>query len=195
VSGFFLAIIAALLVGIGARDQATVAALSARQGPRPALLMVALGCSCACTAVITWLSFEVGVWLVAPARIMLAAIALACAGLGTLVRLPRKPPPREPTNSLFAAALVFLSQQLTDASRLLVAALVLSGFEPVPVAAGGAMGSCFSLACGWRAPLLADQIRLRIVRRIAGVLLIGTSLWLGVTALHVIVRGDHSVQI
>lgn len=182
VTGFLFAFIAVLLAGIGARDQVTVARLSARAGQRPALLTVAIALGVATAAFAAWLSMEVSPMLNARARTLFAAIALGFAGLESLALSPGRKP-EEPTRSLAAIAIVLLAHQLTDAARFLIFGLAVATGAAVPAGAGGALGGAFLLGAAWAMPELFDWQRVRIWRRISGAVLLAVALVAGFTAI------------
>ena len=176
-SGFLFAFIASLVVGIGARDQALVAALSERQGARPLLLVVAVLSACVSAAAATWAGLQVTPLLAPAARTMLVAIVLMLAALELLVMRPLRTP-AEPTESLFAFGTVLLAQQITDAARLVIFALAAGSLLPAATALGGALGGSVTVLAGW---LLAGQLRqwpLAMVRRGLGLVLLGIVAWL-----------------
>lgn len=168
---FYLTLIAALLAGIGARDQATVAALVARQGRRPAVLVVALGCAVA-TAVVAALAAR---WLLGvlppPARGIFGGIALAMAGIESLA-VPARRAFREPTHSLGALALVLLAQQLTDAMRFVVFGLGVAMAAPFAAGAAGVLAGTALGALAWRRPEWPVHTFAWLTRRVAGGLLV-----------------------
>ena len=147
-SGFFLSFLAVLLASIGARDVATVAGLSARQGARPALLLVAAASAGGAAAVMGWAANAVLPLLAEDARGVMAAITLAVAGAEMLV-LRARPLPAEPTESLGAGALVLLAQQLTDAARFMIFGIGIGLAAPVSAAAGGALGGAAAMLGAW----------------------------------------------
>lgn len=176
-SGFLFAFLASIVVGIGARDQALVAALSERQGARPAVLVLAMLSACASAAVATWAGVQVIPMLVPAARTMLVAMVLAVAALELLVIRPLKAP-AEPTESLFAFGAVLLAQQLTDASRFVLFALAAASQFPAATALGGAIGGSATVLAGW---MLAGELRqwpLTTVRRGLGLVLLALAAWL-----------------
>jgi Ca2+/H+ antiporter, TMEM165/GDT1 family len=165
VSGFLFALIACLVASLGGRDQVLVARLAAAQGPRPALLVVALVAALASTALAAWAGARLLADLAPSQRGLGAALALIAAGADMLVLGPGKPP-AEPTRSLFAAFVVLLAHQITDAARLLVLALAVATAAPLPAGMGGALGSGAALVSGWLAPALTGRIARP--RRLAG---------------------------
>ncbi|MEP7222705.1 MAG: hypothetical protein ABI673_08575 [Novosphingobium sp.] len=174
-SGFLFAFLCAVLAGIGARDQVLVAQLSARLGPHPGLLVVALCTGGAASAGAAFaasaMSAQMATAMGGPARLVFAALALAIAGAEALLSRPRKPAD-EPTRSLVAAAVVLLAGQLTDAVRLVVLALALLTAAPIPVGMGGAAASAALLGTAWAFPALATNHRTALARRIAGGILL-----------------------
>jgi hypothetical protein len=171
-SGFLFALIASFVVGVGARDQALVAALGEQQGARPAVLVVAVLSAWASAAAASWAGAQVTPMLLPAARTMLVAMVLALAALELLFIRPLKSP-AEPTESLFAFGAVLLAQQLTDATRFVIFALAAAAQLPVTTALGGAIGGSATVLAGW---LLAGDLRhwpLTMVRRMLGLVLLG----------------------
>lgn len=176
-SGFLFALIASIVVGIGARDQALIAALSERQGARPAVLVLAVVSACASAAAATWAGAQVTPMLVPAARTMLVAMVLAMAALELLFIRPLKAP-AEPTESLFAFGAVLLAQQVTDASRFVIFALAAASQFPAATALGGAIGGSVTVLAGW---LLAGELRhwpLVMIRRMLGAVILALAAWL-----------------
>jgi hypothetical protein len=168
VSGFLFALIACLLASLGARDQVLVARVTAAQGARPLLLVIALLAAAATAALAGWAAARLLGDLAPPLRSVAAGLVLVLAGGEMLLLGPGKPP-AEPTRSLFAAFLVIFAHQLTDAARLLVLALGVGTAAPVAAGLGGALGSGAALVGGWLAPDV--PARLGPARRIAGAVL------------------------
>lgn len=176
-SGFLFALIASIMVGIGARDSALVAALSERQGARPAVLVLAVLSAWASAAAATWAGVQVTPMLVPAAQTMLVAMVLALAALELLFIRPLKAP-AEPTESLFAYGAVLLAQQLTDAARFVIFALAAASQLPAATALGGAIGGSVTVLAGW---LLAGELRrwpLAMIRRVLGVAMLALAGWL-----------------
>lgn len=169
-SGFLLALLAVLIVGLGARDQLLLAAMTARQGARPTVLVAALATALLATGLAAAASGLIARQLGGNARLVFAAIALALAGAELLfTRRPRVP--REPTHSLGAFAVVALAAQLTDAVRFLVLAIAVAVRSPLAVGLGGAVGAAVLAIGAWQsgeALLARDLTRLR--RRLGAVL-------------------------
>lgn len=179
-TGLFFALVAALVIGLGSRDQVLVAQLAERQGARPALLLVALASSAATAGFAAWGAAQVAEQLHSSGRasLLLAVVALGLAGLEMLVRAPRRMPD-EPTHSLGAFALVILATQLTDATRFLIFAIALATQAPLVVGLGGAAGAMVVVSAGWTAPETLQSRWLTVLRRILGGLLLlgGLMLW------------------
>ncbi len=170
-----IALLATLLAGIGARDQLTVAALSARQGQRPALLIVALTIAVATALAAGLLEREALGWPT-HAQHIAAAIILAVAGAEMLLLAPRKAP-TEPTASLFAAGIVLLADSVVDPARLTILAVALALGSPAAAALGGVGATMATVTIGWLAAGALPLARLRLARRGLG------GGWLAVAAL------------
>lgn len=173
-SGFLYTLLATCLAGFGARDQVLVAQLALIQGRRPALLAVALIAAAASCVPAVWLATRLLGDLTPAARGLFGSLALLLAG-GEMLLLGPPRAPAEPTRSLFAAGIVLLGFQVTDAARLLVLALAVETAAPVPAGLGGALGSVAGLLAGWSAPPAVIGPRARRIRRMigAGLLLAG----------------------
>ena len=180
-SAAYLTLLAVLLAGFGSRDQVTVAGLTASQGARPALLVVALAVTCVTTGFAAWAGSIVAPEIVPQARLVLAALALALAGIESLVIVPRARP-AEPTHSLGAAAVVLLAHQLTDAARFLVFGIAVLTLAPVPAGIGGLLGGIALLVAAWSAPALAAGPKTRLFRRLIGAGLLLLAVWLALGA-------------
>ncbi len=182
-SGFLFAFLATLLISLGARDQLLVAQLSAKQGQRPSLLAVAVfSCTMTCAAAAWLATIFVTELPTIPARMVFAGLALVLAGVEAVLLGARKLP-QEPTHSLFAALIVLLAQQVTDATRFAVLALAMVTSAPVPAAIGGAAGGAVALGFAWLAPEIAARPELSKLRRLAGLFLLAAGLvlvWRGV---------------
>ncbi len=101
------------------------------------------------------------------------------AEVESLLLAPGKPP-KEPTRSLGALAIVLLAHQLTDAARFLVFAIAVAFAAPLPAAVGGTI----VLTAAWLAPELASDPRLRIARRAVGAAMLAVALGAAWRALH-----------
>lgn len=168
---FYLTLIAVLLAGLGARDQMTLASLALSQGRRPAVLIVAAATA---TATALFAAYAAGFMLEQlppPARTIFAAIALALAGLESLVLAPRRTL-REPTNSLGALVLVLLAQQVTDATRFVIFGMGVGLASPWASGAAGVLGGVVLVSFAWARPDLLGTPSARWTRRAMGGLLL-----------------------
>nr|WP_086491172.1 hypothetical protein [Novosphingobium panipatense] len=172
---FYLTLIAVLLAGFGARDQITIASLSARQGQRPGVLLAALLSAGLTAAAAAWAAGFMLAQLPPPARAIFAGIALALAGLESLVLVPR-PRLAEPTNSLGALLLVLLASQITDAARFLILGMGVGMAAPIASGAAGAVGGAILAGTAWAAPQILDGTAARWTRRIVGGVLVVAAL-------------------
>ena len=171
-SGALFAFLATLLAALGARDQLLVAQISARQGSRPSLLIIAVLSSALCSAAAAWLATVFVAELpTVQARMVFAGLAMVLAG-GEALLLGAKRPPEEPTHSLFAALLVLGAQQITDAARFLILALAMVTAAPLSAGMGGGAGSILALGLAWIAPEIGTRPELRKLRRLAGLFLL-----------------------
>lgn len=171
------AFVAALIAGIGARDQVLVAALVARQGRHLGLLAVVLGSTWITTFIAAFAAATLAGELNARAGMLLAALALALAALELAILQPRRSL-AEPTRSLGAGALVLFVTQLTDATRFLIFAIAIATHVPKAALLGGALGSALVVAAGW---LMGEELlalRLKRLRRVLAALLTLVAAWL-----------------
>ena len=182
-TGLLFALVATLLVGVGARDQVLVAQLAERQGARPSLLLVAIASGMAAAGLAAWGGAEVAGLMAGPARLFLVALALGLAGLELIVLRPRAAP-TEPTHSLGAFGIVIFAMQLTDAARFLVFALAALTRAPLTTGLGGAVGAALVVGAGWM--LLGRASWLGRLRRALGAVLLLLALGLGARAVGVI---------
>lgn len=180
-TGLFLAFLAALLAGAGARDQAVLAGMAAAQGARPAALVVAVLTCGLTSAAAAWASLSVAPMLNGDARLFLAGLALVFAG-GESLLLGRPRAPKEPTNSLAALAIVLAAHQLTDAARFLIFAISLAAHAPAASALGGTAAGALLLTLTWSAPDLLGRRELAIARRVIGALLLMIGIGLAFSA-------------
>ena len=180
-NGCLFALLACFLAGIGARDQMLVAALTQKLGKHTGLLLLGMITGAIACAIAAWATQEMEAILSYPARMVLACFALAAGGFESLAFAP-KTRFREPTRSLFPAAVVLLAGQAADASRFLVLAIALATEAPIPAAAGGAVGNALALWLGFLASdvMLDRESGLSIIRRWAGAILLGLGLGMGV---------------
>ncbi len=167
-SSFLCAFLASLLASLGARDQLLVAQMSARQGARPGLLIVALLSTALTCSGAAWLATTLASQVPGSgAKMIFAGIAITLAG-GEALLHGAKRPPEEPTQSLFAAGVVIAAQQITDAVRFMVLALALLSAAPVTAAIGAFASGCVVLGTAWSSPEIAAHPLLPKLRRIAG---------------------------
>ena len=180
-ASFLLTLLAALAVGVGARDQMLVAWMAARpgakSGPGVGLLVTAIGVALFSAGLAGWAGSLAAPQLAPPARVLLVALALGLAALELLVLRPGRRP-AEPTASLGALAVVLLAQQVTDAARLLVFALAASSAVPQFAVLGGMIGCAVTAVLGWSSGERLAALPLTAVRRALGVLLAAIAVFL-----------------
>lgn len=181
-TGLFFALLATLIVGIGARDQLLVAHLAERQGARPALLLVALASGTLAAGLAAWGGAQVAELMAGRARLLVVALALVLGGLEMLVLAPRRAP-LEPTHSLGAFAIVIFAVQLTDAARFLVFAIAVLTRAPLTSGLGGAIGAMAVVTAGWAAFALLRSPGLVWLRRGLGLALLLIGLAVGPMAI------------
>jgi putative Ca2+/H+ antiporter (TMEM165/GDT1 family) len=165
VPSFFLALIAAALLSIGARDQVLVARLAmARSGGSGALIGVVVLVTALSSAAMAWGGAVVSAMLPSAAKSMLVAFALAAAAI-ELAWQRKDAAPKEPTHSLFALFVVLLARQIGDAARFAVFALAAAAGVPELSALGGWIGGAAVLMMAIvAADDLAHSPRLRPAR-------------------------------
>ena len=173
---FMFGLLAALITGVGARDQTMIARLSERQGARPAVLIAGVVCAGLSSAAAGWAGLVSAPLLAGDARNWLVAMATGLAALELLVLRPGRMP-AEPTNSLGAFAVVLLSQQLTDAARLMIFALAAASSGPALAALGGGIGSAITLTTGWSAGAAMGHRHFGRMRRWLGGALLLVTIW------------------
>lgn len=145
-SSFLFGFALVLLVSLGARDQLLVARLAGRTGP--GLLVAGALAATASAFLMAWAGQWIAVQLFPEAGKMLVAIALMVAAV-ELAWPMRREVPREPTHSIFAAFVVLLARQVSDAGRFLVFAVSAWTALPWHSAVGGALGGTGALVLGW----------------------------------------------
>jgi Ca2+/H+ antiporter, TMEM165/GDT1 family len=176
-SAALLAFLAAVLAGLGARDQMLVAQLAARRS----LPLVVVGLAILTSAATAGLAARAGEVLIpeltAGARLLFAGFAAVVAGVECLVLRPPRAL-KEPTRSLAAHAIVLIAHQMTDAARFLIFAIAVATAGPSGAALGGAGGGAASVTIGAMAGGALLGGKLAWPRRAIGgmFLLIGT--WL-----------------
>lgn len=169
-AGFLMVLGLVLAAELGGRGQATVAGLTLRQGRRPAVLLVALGCGIATALLAGWLAMQAQA-LDEPRRVVLAGAVLVLAALECIVPA-RLPSPREPTNSLGALALVLAVQFASDAPRLAILGLGAALVKPQVALLSGILGAGLLSCAGWMGPGLPTTSAVRQLRWLAGIALI-----------------------
>lgn len=178
----FLAFLASVLAGAGARDQMLIAGLAARRMLSPVLLVVAVLTAAFAGAALAKAAEVLAPLLSPDARVMFAGMAAGIAGIECLIIGPRKTP-EEPTRSVFAAAIVLLAHQLTDGARFLVFAIAVATAVPDAAAIGGAAGGVATVVIGAMAGEALLTGRLRQARRAIGVVFLLVGAWLMLQAL------------
>ena len=181
-SGLILALIGALLAGVGARDFVLIARLTGRQGRRPLVLVVALASAIGTTVAAVYASQALAAALPGPTRVFIAALAAGMAGIELIVIRPGRAP-AEPTHSLGALAVVLLAQHIIDAARFLIFAIAVATRAPIPAALGGAFGSALLVTAAWLGGRDLAKHDLTPLRRIVGVALLIPALYVGLHSL------------
>ena len=176
-SSFLLTFLAALVAGLGARDQMLVAELSARRGPGLGLLVTAVAMAMLSAGIAGWAGGLVAPQLLPRARTVLVAMALGLAAIELIVLHPRRPA-AEPTESLGALAVVLLAHQVTDAARLLVFAIAAASAVPAFAMFGGMAGCALGLVAGWSGGDALLRLPLRWLRAGLGLVLAFAALYL-----------------
>ncbi|GGY91538.1 hypothetical protein [Novosphingobium colocasiae] len=176
----YFTFIAVLLAGLGSRDQMTMAALSARRGRDPGLLLVAVLAAVLTAGFAAYAAQVILTELPAPARAIFAGIALGMAGLESLVLVPRRDL-EEPTHSLFATFLVLLIHQVTDAARFMIFGVAVGTNAVVPAGIGGVIGGVVLAAVAWGWPHLFARPALRVARRLVGAVLLMVAIGLALS--------------
>ncbi|MBT0668366.1 hypothetical protein HT136_08290 [Novosphingobium profundi] len=182
---FYLTFLAVLLVGAGARDQLTIATLSARQNGRPAILVVAALCTVLSCALAGWVAQAMVGELPPPARPIFAAIALGLAGLESLALRVRRAW-KEPTHSLGALFLVILGHQVSDAARFLIVGLGVAMAAPYLACGAGALSSLVLVGLAWAMPDFVSHRALGGFRRVAGGVLVAVALYLALAQMRIL---------
>jgi len=181
-TGFYLTFLAILLAGIGARDQALVAALTLARGRRLAVIVVAVGVACLTAAFAVWAAQMIVPLLAPRARSFFAAMALALAGIESLVLVPRRRL-REPTLSLGALLVVLALLQAIDAARFIVFAMAVAMHAPFAVGLAGAIGGAAVVLAGWMFPEWVTRPSVHLLRRGVGLLMLVVGIVLGLRIL------------
>lgn len=183
---FLFAFLAAALATLAGRDAVRVARLSAAHGSRggsTGVLLAALALAAiAQAALAAGLAYAIIPMLPAKAAGLLAALALGLAGAEVLL-LRAGPPPREPTRSFAATAIVLFAALLTGATGFLIAALAVLSGMPVMAGAGGAFGTLAALGVAMAAGGEWDGLPHWLMRLGGGAILLLAALVIGLGAL------------
>ncbi len=146
--GFLLSLLLVFALASGGRDQWLIAQLAEALGRSWPLLVIGVISAAASAAVMAWIGAEFAALLPHRAAQMLVGVALGLAAL-ELAWPVRAQPPREPTRSLGAVAIVLLARQIGDGARFVVFALAAWANMPATAALGGALGGAAAVALGW----------------------------------------------
>lgn len=180
--GFLLAFVLVLACALGGRDQVMVGQWADALGRTAQLL--ATGCLAATltAGAMAWIGAELAIILPRRAGQMLIAFALLAAAFELALPV-RMAPPREPTRSLGAIALVLLARQIGDAARFTVFALAAWSTLPFAAGLGGTLGGAGAVAIGWSqgAEGLA-RLPLRALRLIIAAAALVAALFVGLDA-------------
>jgi hypothetical protein len=182
-SATLLAFLAALLAGLGARDQMLVSQLAARRSLPLVVALLAMFTSAATAGLAARAGEALIPELTAGARVLFAGFAAVVAGLECLVLRPPQAP-KEPTRSFAAHAIVMVAHQITDAARFLIFAIAIATAVPGAAALGGAAGGAASVALGAMGGGMLLEGKLVWPRRAIGLLLLGIGAWLVLSSLH-----------
>ena len=180
-TAFYLALLAVLLSGFGARDQVTLAAHVQAGGSRLFLLALAIVSSVATAALAAWLATFLLTMLGPDARLFMACFALIFAGFESMIVAPGIERAMR-TVAAGRAAIVIAASQVTDAARFLVFAIAVATGFPAGAAIGGAIGGILLVLLAWIAPELVGTPRIRILRRAIGLLLLLVAVVTGMVA-------------
>lgn len=185
-TSLLFAMVASFLTALGARDQLIVARLAGALGAGLGLLVVALASATATAFAAAWFGARLAQTMSSSAATMFVAIALLLAAV-ECAWPNRARPPREPTRSLGAIAIVLLARQLTDAARFLVAAFAVV-FASWPLAGlGGAIGGGAAVALGWTMGAeLERRLPLRMLRLALATVLFFLAVMTGLSARGII---------
>lgn len=180
-SALYLTLMAVLFSGFGARDQVRIAARSLQHGPRLAVLVPVVAISIATAVFAAWAATLIAPLLPPPARLVLLAMALLFAGGESLVLVPRYRP-AETSPSLGVLVITVLAHQLTDSARFLVFGIAVATNAALPAGIGGALGGVVLIVGAWGFPALFTHPRTRLMRRLAGVILMVLAVYVGLQA-------------
>ncbi|WP_296722231.1 hypothetical protein [Erythrobacter sp.] len=179
---FIFSLLLVFALALGGRDQWLVARWADALGRSVPLLLIGIVSACASAGVMAWLGSEFAAMLPPRAAQMLVAFALALAGfeLGWQVKFK---PPREPTRSLGAVAIVLAARQIGDGARFAVFAFAAQASLPATAALGGALGGAAAVAMGWSLGSAGlERLPLPVLRRGLALCLILAALFIGLNA-------------
>jgi Ca2+/H+ antiporter, TMEM165/GDT1 family len=179
---FYLTFIAVMLSGLAARDQVTVAHQSRVHGRRGPVLAISVLVSIATAAFAGWAAIMIVPLMAPAARVFLCAMAVAFAGVESLVIAPRAAR-GDPSSSLGLFLLTLLAHQLTDAARFIVFGIAVAAQAPITAGAGGALGGIALVGVAWAYPAIALDAKARFARRLLGLGFIFIGAWLAMRAL------------
>jgi MFS family permease len=145
---FLFALLAVVLLSLGARDQLLMARLSETRGGDGTLLITGIVVSIVSAAAMAISGAWIAALLPGPARQMLIAFALLAAAF-ELVWPVKMKEPKEPTRSLGAFAIVLGIAQFRDAARFAVFAFAAATLSAPLAGFGGAIGGAAALYLGW----------------------------------------------
>jgi putative Ca2+/H+ antiporter (TMEM165/GDT1 family) len=165
--GFLLAFVLVAVCALGGRDQVMVGQWADALGARAQLLVTGCLTAAIAAAAMAWIGADLAHILPRRAGQMLVAFALLAAAV-ELAWPVRLEPPREPTRSLGAFALVLLARQVGDAARFAVFALAAWSAQGVTAGLGGALGGAAAVGVGWT--LGAEGLARRPLRVVRGML-------------------------
>jgi hypothetical protein len=182
VIAFYLTFVAVLLSGFAARDQVAVASQSSAHGRRVPALAIGIIVSILSAAFAGWAAQLIVPLMLPAARVFLCAMAVAFAGIESLVIAPRGAK-REANASLGLFGLIMLAHQLTDAARFIVFGIAVALIAPVVSTAGGALGGMVLVGMAWAFPTLVLNEKARLARRALGFVFILVGAYVAMRAL------------
>jgi putative Ca2+/H+ antiporter (TMEM165/GDT1 family) len=180
---FLFSLLLVFALALGGRDQWLVARWAEALGRRGSLLVIAMASAALTAALMAWAGAGFAAMLPARAAQMLVAFALAIAGVEMAWTVGREPPPREPTRSLGAVAIVLAARQVGDGARFAVFAFAAQASLPATAALGGAIGGAAAMAMGWSLGAAGlTRLPLRPLRLVLAAGLILAALFIGLNA-------------
>lgn len=180
--GFLLSLLLVFALALGGRDQWLIARWADALGRGAGLLMLGVACAVIAAALMAWAGAALAAQLPHRAAQMLVAAALLLAA-GELAWPVRTEPPREPTRSHGALAIVLLARQVGDGARFAVFALAAWAHLPFAAGLGGAMGGAAAMALGWSLGAgVLSRWPLPTLRRVLAAGLLVAALFIGIDA-------------